>query len=65
MLLLQNGGKQTTCEFFSMLYFDGAVVGVKGFFWEDRPLCHGLSDILVTLHCCGRSFCNMGDSHSM
>ena len=25
-------------------------------------MCHGLSDILVPLHCCGRWFCKMGEN---
>ena len=43
-----------------MVYFNGSVVGVKGLFWEDCPLRHGLSDFLVLLHCFGRGFCKMG-----
>ena len=53
-------GKHPECEFLSMVYFYGTVFGVKGLFWEDCPLCHGLSDFLVLLHCFGRGFCKMG-----
>ena len=58
-LVLQNGGKHTGCEFLSMVYFYGSVVGVKGLFWEDYPLYHWLSDFLVLLLCCGRWFCKL------
>ena len=45
-----------------MVYFNGSVVGVKGSFWEDCPMCHGLSDFRVLLHCFGRGFCKMGEN---
>ena len=53
-------GKHTVCEFLSMEYVYESVVGWKGLFWQDCPLCHGLSDFLVLLHCFGHSFCKMG-----
>ena len=58
-------GKPLVCEFLYMVYFCGSVVGVKGLFWEDCPLCHGLSDFHVLLHCFGRCFRNMGETHSL
>ena len=45
-----------------MVYFYGTVVGWKGLFWEDCPLCHGLSDFRVLLHRFGRCFCKMGEN---
>ena len=53
-------GKHTACEFLSMVYVYESVVGWKGLFWQDCPLCHGLSDFRFLLRCFGHGFCTMG-----
>ena len=55
-------GKHTVCECLSMVYVYESVVGWKGLFWQDCPLCHGLSDFRVLLHCFGCGFCKMGET---